>query len=73
MQPTTFPTKEIDVRRCRICCEPVTGIMCARCGHLHRTSDHPDFPAAVFFAKAYSAAVKHAAKTWSAEEVADLL
>ncbi len=54
--------KALDHRRCLICAEPVTGITCSRCGHLHRITEHPDAAAIIAFARRHAAITRRLLK-----------
>ncbi len=61
MHPESI-SKALDRRRCTLCAEPVTGITCTRCGHLHNLAEHPDADAIIVFARRLAAASQWLAK-----------
>ncbi len=54
--------KALHRRRCFLCAEPVTGISCSRCGHLHSIHDHPDGAAIIAAAHRHAVAARWAAQ-----------
>ncbi len=57
-------SKALDRRRCFLCAEPVTEIICPRCGHIQQIEDHPVAATIMAYARQSAATTRWLAKHW---------